>query len=318
MGWTTNSFFIFHGLQHWTSDAFVSASNSFDDNLLSIDLRGRVVVVTGANQGLGLGISHALAQRGCTLYMVCRDEDLGKVAVKAVQCASGNKDVNLRICNLASLFAIRTLANEFCSKNIRVYLLIHNAGVMVHSERVSSDGFELSFAVNTLAPFALTMLLRDCLSSGGPKSKVIIVSSAGAYTAPLVVDGMGHPPADVDGTTRYAHDKRRQIAMAERFAVEFAENEIQVYTCHPGWVDTAGLRHSAPGFYKTFQAQLRSVEQGADTVVFLALCPAEHLTNGAFYFDRMPQIKHYFWLGTEYSKSAADYMWECLSAAAKL
>lgn len=98
---------------------------------LSIDLRGRIVIVTGASQGLGLGISHALAQRGGTLYMVCRDHDRGRAAVKAVQNESGNKDVNLRICNLESRQAIRSMTAEFTSKSIRLYLLINNAGVMV-------------------------------------------------------------------------------------------------------------------------------------------------------------------------------------------
>ena len=80
----------------------------------------------------------------------------------------------------------------------------------------------------------LTSRLRDCLKQGGPGSKVIIVSSGGAYTAPLVVKAMDQPPADMDCTVRYAHDKRRQIAMAERFADEFLDDGIGVYTYHPG------------------------------------------------------------------------------------
>lgn len=90
------------------------------------------------------------------------------------------------------------------------------------------------------------------------------------------------------------------------------------YTACAGWVDTAGLRHSLPGFYKTFKGQLRSVEQGADTAMFLAACPAESLTSGAFYFDRTPQIKHLFWAGTEYDSKTVDHMWDALEAASKL
>lgn len=100
-------------------------------------------------------------------------------------------------------------------------------------ETASADGFELNFAVNTLAPFMLTKLLHRCLILGGPGSKVIMVSSGGAYTAPLVVPEHG-PPGNMDGTVRYAHDKRRQIAMAERFADIFAVDGIGVYSYHPG------------------------------------------------------------------------------------
>lgn len=110
---------------------------------LTVDLRGRAILVTGANQGIGLAISHALAERGCTLYMVCRDEDRGKAAVKAVQNSTGNKDVHLKICNLACRQAIQSMTNEFTNKSIRIYLLIHNAGVMVctrnHAEKERND-----------------------------------------------------------------------------------------------------------------------------------------------------------------------------------
>lgn len=106
--------------------------------------------------------------------------------------------------------------------------------VQVDGETVSADGFEMNFAVNTLAPFMLTNLLHHCLKLGGPGSKVIMVSSGGAYTAPLVIAGSDRPPADMDGTVRYAHDKRRQIAMAERFADILAADGIGAYSYHPG------------------------------------------------------------------------------------
>jgi dehydrogenase/reductase SDR family member 12 len=87
--------------------------------------------VTGANQGLGLETALGLARRGCTLYMVCRNEERGKLAVDKVQQDTENKDVHLKICDLSSLTSIKALAQDLESKQTRLYLLVNNAGVMV-------------------------------------------------------------------------------------------------------------------------------------------------------------------------------------------
>jgi short-subunit dehydrogenase len=100
-------------------------------SILEKDIRGRVCLVTGANQGLGLEVSKELAKRGCTLLMVCRDEAKGKAAVEVVQQETDNKDVHLKICDLSSLSQIHNLAHELSSKGTRLFLLVNNAGVMV-------------------------------------------------------------------------------------------------------------------------------------------------------------------------------------------
>jgi dehydrogenase/reductase SDR family member 12 len=99
--------------------------------VLTHDLRGRVCLVTGANQGLGLQISKDLAARGCTLFMACRNEENGKLAVEQVQQTTDNKDVHLKVCDIASLASVGSLAHDLDSKATRLYLLVNNAGVMV-------------------------------------------------------------------------------------------------------------------------------------------------------------------------------------------
>lgn len=89
-------------------------------------------MVTGANSGLGLEMAKCLAKRGCTLMMVCRSEERGKAALEEVRSAcSDNRDVHLKICDMASLQSIATLCSELDSKQTRLYLLINNAGLMV-------------------------------------------------------------------------------------------------------------------------------------------------------------------------------------------
>ena len=99
--------------------------------MLARDLRGRVCLVTGANQGLGFETAKELAKRGCTLYMACRSEDKGKAAVEKVQAESENKDVHLKVVDLASIASIKALAQDLENKQTRLHVLVNNAGVMV-------------------------------------------------------------------------------------------------------------------------------------------------------------------------------------------
>lgn len=118
-------------LFHSVASATCHACSVF--RVMQRDLRGRIVIVTGANQGLGLEASKELAARGCTLYMVCRSEERGRAAVEKVQASSGNKDVHLRLCDLASLASVRTFTADINAKRTPVYLLVNNAGVLVRA-----------------------------------------------------------------------------------------------------------------------------------------------------------------------------------------
>jgi dehydrogenase/reductase SDR family member 12 len=107
--------------------------------------------------------------------------------------------------------------------------------VQVSERGESVDGHEMNFAVNTLGTFALTHHLQACLARGGPGSRVITITSGGAYTAPLVVDNMEAARMQpFDGMVQYARDKRRQIAMMERFAERLAVQRVGCYLMHPG------------------------------------------------------------------------------------
>lgn len=99
--------------------------------MLARDLRGRACLVTGANQGIGFQIAKDLAARGCTLFMACRSEARGRAAVEAVQTQTENKDVHLKLCDLASLASIAALVRDLEARSTRLYLLVNNAGCMV-------------------------------------------------------------------------------------------------------------------------------------------------------------------------------------------
>lgn len=273
-------------------------------------------MVTGANQGIGYQVSLELARRGLTCYMVCRNEARGQEAVERVRNATGNGNVHLLKCDVSSLEDIKSLADEYIASGRPLHVLVNNAGVMVHEDKNSVDGLELNFATNTLGSYALTRALEPALRRSAP-SRVIFVSSGGALTEKLEVDDLeGAKIRGSDkGTVQYARDKRRQIAVAERLARDWGAQGagIRCFSMHPGWTETEGVKTSIPGFYSAFKDRLRTLPQGADTIVWLAcLKDATQLEDGGFYLDRQPQAKHLPLAGTKYAEHDVDRLMQKL------
>lgn len=304
--------FLWTGLKHFTKSGYLASSKTFDDTYMNRQdsLKEKTCLVTGANQGLGFQISVELASRGSTLYMCCRNEDRGRAALEKVKELSMNDDVHLVLCDVSSLKDVGNLVEEWKQSTRPLHVLVHNAGVLIHHEKdkkcVSDDGYEINFATNTLGVYAMTTGLAPVLQMSATEddpSRVIMVSSGGALTAPLEVDDLeGKNSKSLDGSVYYARDKRRQIALAEYFHELWKDEHVLCCSMHPGWVETEGVKSSIPGFYNTFKDKLRNVEQGADTVVWLCVSPQECIKGGAFYLDRSPQNKHLPMGGTKYSQ----------------
>lgn len=298
------------GLRHFTKGGYERASKRFEKNgVMSQEgsLQGKICMVTGANQGLGFQISVELAKRGSCLYMVCRNRERGNRAQEEVKKMSKNENVHLLVCDISSLGDIKLLGEEYVNSGKPLDVLIHNAGVLLHGgEEVSVDGHELNFATNTLGTYALTKALEPSLKKS-KDARVVFMSSGGALTSHLEVDDLENTKSRLkDGSALYARDKRRQIAMAEYFSELWKKDGIFSCSMHPGWVETEGVKTSIPQFYNTFKSKLRTLEQGADTAVWLAVSPVERLTPGGFYLDRSPQSKHLPLAGTKYSKETVE------------
>lgn len=307
--------FLYTGLKNFTRHGFERAIGESSPAHVALmadtsTLAGHLCLVTGANQGLGLEIATQLAKRRGTVFMCCRNEQKGKDAVTKVKEASKNDDVHLVLCDVSSLQDVKRFVQEWRESSRPLNVLVHNAGVLIHHEDTSNkqksvEGHEINFATNTLGVYALTKGLEPVLKASGmpaSKSRVIMVSSGGAYTSGLEVDDLEGDSLGKDGSAYYAADKRRQIALAEYFDERWREagDHVTAVAMHPGWADTEGVRTSIPGFHKAFKDKLRTVEQGADTVVFLSVVP--ELEGGGFYLDRRVQKKHLPLSFTGYSR----------------
>lgn len=276
----------------------------FDPRDLEVDARGRRCLVTGGNSGIGLAAARGLAARGAEVLLLCRDGERGRAAAEALRAETGNPGVSASVLDLSDLDAIRAWASAWDGE--RVDVLVHNAGLLVPERRLSPQGLELTFATHVAGPFLLTRLLEGRLSAG---ARVIWVSSGGMYARRLSLEDVGWEARPWDGVAAYAQTKRMQVVLARLFAERWDPALAVSHVMHPGWADTPGVRTALPRFWRLLHGRLRTPEEGADTVVWLALATAAARgSSGQVWFDRAPRSA---WLlpGTRESAPERRRLW---------
>ncbi|KAG5051134.1 hypothetical protein AAZX31_02G074000 [Glycine max] len=312
--WRQTAFGVF-GYLNFTKAGFLDHSKKFNPEDMELRIPGKNCIVTGANSGIGYATAEGLAKRGATVYLVCRNKERGEAALSDIQTKTGNQNVYLEICDLSSVNEIKSFASRFSKKNVPVHVLVNNAGVLEQNRVTTSEGFELSFAVNVLGTYTMTELMVPLLGKASPDARVITVSSGGMYTTPLTKD-LQYSESNFNGLEQYARNKRVQVALTEKWAETYKNKGIGFYSMHPGWAETPGVAKSMPSFSKSLSGKLRTSEEGADTVIWLTLQPKEKLVSGAFYFDRAEASKHLAFAGTSDSHAMIDYVVDSLDSMA--
>ncbi len=140
------------------------------------DQTGRVAIVTGANAGIGFASAQALAAKGATVILACRNQERGRAALDKINATKPAGSAELWILDLSDLDSVRSFARDFEEAYDRLDLLINNAGVMIPPASKTSDGFELQIGVNFLGHFALTGLLLESMEAT-PGARIVTVSS---------------------------------------------------------------------------------------------------------------------------------------------
>lgn len=250
-------------------------------------VRGRTVMVTGANAGLGRATSETLAEGGARVVMVCRDREKGEEARQAVASVA-SLEPELLVADLSSLASVREAAATWLGWDEPLDVLVNNAGVMPPERVLTGEGFELTFATNVLGPFLLSRLLMPSLEEGSDP-RIVMVSSGGMYASRFSLADPELDRREYDPTEVYAHTKRAEVMLADEFDLRFEPTSCSM---HPGWAATPGVASSLPRFNRVMGPVLRSPEAGADTIVWLAGASAEEAPGGLFYEDRRPRPKY--------------------------
>ncbi|XP_033100983.1 dehydrogenase/reductase SDR family member 12-like isoform X2 [Anneissia japonica] len=286
-----NAVFITKGIKEFTKGGYNKSEKSFDLKALDVDLSEKVFMVTGANSGIGKSAAETLAQKGGTVHMVCRNLERGEEAKNNIIQKTGNQDIHLHILDMSKPNNVFEFAKSFQENQPLLDVLVNNAGCMINTREKQEDGLEKNFATNTLGTYILTTELIPLLSKSS-QGRVITVSSGGMYTTKLNIEDFNSDKmSKFDGTFVYAQNKRQQVVMTSQWAKQ--HSNVLFSAMHPGWADTPAVRTSMPGFYNTFKEKLRSPEQGADTIVWLAIADEPtKLDNGQFFLDRKVARTH--------------------------
>jgi dehydrogenase/reductase SDR family protein 12 len=248
-------------------------------------LQGRTVLITGANGGLGLAASRAMAALGAQVVMACRDPARGQAALEGIQAEQPRAQLELLRCDLADPASIQALAERWGQRPL--HGLVHNAAVLPATLQRTPSGEELTLATNLLGPFRLTRALLAALEAA-PRARVVMVSSGGMFTQRLQLELLDPDPTrSFDGAVAYARTKRALVTLGELWEARL-EGRVRFHAMHPGWADTPGVRSSLPRFHRLTRSFLRSPEQGADTIAWLVAAPDGALESGRFWFDRQP------------------------------
>lgn len=292
MSFFRNAIWFMKGLKEYTKGGYASASKDFKATDLDVDVSGKSYMITGANSGIGRCTALAIAKKGGTVHMVCRDPKSGAEARQAVEEESQNQNIKLHILDMSKPRDVTRFAQNFISSGKPLNVLINNAGCMVNTRTVcSEDGLERNFSTNTLGVHMLTSALIPLLSKQ-EKSRVITVTSGGMLVQKLNgTDLQFEKMNPFDGTMAYAQNKRQQVVMTENYAKMYPN--IHFSCMHPGWADTPAVRSAMPDFYEKMKNRLRTAEEGADTLVWLALAESvTTLDSGLFFQDRKPVSTH--------------------------
>lgn len=239
------------------------------------DLTGKVVIVTGANAGIGKETAIALARLGATVVMTARNRSKGEEARAEVQRRTGSASVVLGDLDLGSFASVRAFAGWFLGSFDRLDVLVNNAGLITDTRRETADGFEEMFGVNHLGHFLLTDLLRERLVNSAP-ARVVVVSS---FAHRWAVGGL--PRADLQSTrsfsafSTYGRSKLANALFALELARRLGDAGVTVNAVHPGSINSHFGSDGDTGilawFIKVFgRIVLRSPEAGSRTSVLLA------------------------------------------------
>lgn len=245
-------------------------------------VRGKRVVITGATNGIGLAAARELARRGADLAIVGRS----RARTEAVAAALGGVDVF--IADLSSHDSVRALAADLLDRCPRIDVLINNAGAVNARRELTGDGIEMTWAVNHLAPFLLTNLLLERLRESAP-ARVITTSSGAHQGARIRFDDMaGERSCGPFGLGRYGQTKLANILFTRELAQRIQGTDVEAFCFHPGFVASGFNRNN--GWLMAFGMTLvrpvaRSVEKGAETLVWLADSPEPEGQSGGYFFD---------------------------------
>jgi len=272
-------------------------------------MQGKTCLVTGANSGIGKATALGLARQGATVVMVSRNAAKGAAARDELIAQSGNSSIDLLLADLASQQAIRQLAEDFKQRHTQLHVLVNNAGGFYAKRQETSDGLEMTFAVNYLAPFLLTNLLLDTLKASAP-ARIVNVSSAAQESNFIDMDDL-QATARYSSWRAYGQSKLAEVLFTYELARRLQGTGVTANCLHPGFVaSNIGQSNANPiarSITKLIFSNLGvSTEEGAKTSLYLASSPDVEGVTGKYFEKSIPKRS----APLSYDESLQRELWE--------
>lgn len=253
---------------------------------------GRTAVVTGASAGIGLHTGLGLARAGMRVILTGRDLGRTEAAQRFITERVPGAQIETALADFSSLAAVRTLAADILARHEQLDVLVNNAGLISPRYTESADGYELTIAVNHLAPFLLTNLLLDRLKAsaqGNTASRIVTVASMAHKGAKLDPTTMAKP-TDWSPLSAYGRSKLANILFTRALARRLDPTTVTVACLHPGVIatdigDRAG-RFAGLG-WRLVKPFLAGPDSGAETSIFLATTPDATPFHGAYVANKV-------------------------------
>lgn len=255
--------------------------------LVESNMKGKKVLITGGNSGIGKETAIGLAEMGATVVIACRSRERGMEAVEEIKKRTGNPDIHLLLMDLASQTSVKNAAAEYQRQYGKLHVLINNAAVFLAKREETEDGVEKTFAINYLSHFLLTHLLLDTLKASAP-SRIINVASKHM--------GIKIHFDDLMTTRNYSFMKavgptKLGLIMFSRVLAKKLEGTgVTVNAIHPG-LAKSNLLNQMPFLVRfLFGLIMTSAAKCAKTGIRLASDPQLEKVSGA-YFENSKEVK---------------------------
>jgi NAD(P)-dependent dehydrogenase (short-subunit alcohol dehydrogenase family) len=270
-------------------------------------LDGKTILITGATNGIGLVAAYELARMRAHTIIIGRDAQKCTSAVEDIKRETGNSEVEYIVADLSTRAGVQHAAHEFKKRHTRLDVLLNNAGAMFMQRLVTPDGIEMTFALNHLNYFHLTILLLDILKTTGA-SRVINVSSGAHQGAKMNFDDLQFEK-HFQGMTAYGQSKLANILFTYELARKLEGTRVTTNALHPGFVNT-GFAKNNNWLVKAGMSLLspiqRSPKQGAQTSIYLASSPEVESVTGKYFVDSKAVPSD----PASYNRASAERLWQ--------
>ncbi|OIO85574.1 MAG: short-chain dehydrogenase [Anaerolineae bacterium CG2_30_57_67] len=270
-------------------------------------MQNKTILVTGATSGIGLVAARQLARQGGSVVLVGRSAAKLSTVAEQIKTQTGNTQIETIVADLSTHAGVQHTAHEFKKRYPRLDVLLNNAGAIFSSRQVSADGLELTFALNHLNYFHLTMLLMDVLKASNA-ARVVNVSSDAHRGQKLDFDDLQNSK-NYSRFSAYGRSKLMNLLFTYELARKLEGTKITANALHPGFVST-GFALNNQGLLRWGVKLLRifalTPEKGAETSIYLASSPEVEGVTGKYFSDRKMINSD----PVSYDKTTAEKLWQ--------